>query len=225
MITSLRLHLLLKSDTTFGRGDGSPGEVDAEVQHDDLGLPFFGGRALKGILAQECADILFALGQSEKGRWYEAASKLFGQSGSSYQEAGSLSVGDARLPDELIGAARYAVELTESRSRLHPRQLLYSLTAIRAQTANSVETGAPLDESLRAMRVVLRETEFVSRLEFRLLPCDDELVLLAACVSALRRLGMGRNRGRGEIEMWLSDEQGSCLSGLLDNFIKEITSQ
>jgi len=50
-----------KTDATFGRGDGVASLIDAEVQHDRYGLPFLGGRSLKGLLEEECASILFAL--------------------------------------------------------------------------------------------------------------------------------------------------------------------
>lgn len=60
-MTLLKLKFILKSDATFGRGDGVAGLVDSEVQHDEYGLPFLGGRALKGLLEEECANIVFAL--------------------------------------------------------------------------------------------------------------------------------------------------------------------
>ena len=49
-IVRLYLHLKLKSDTTFGRGDGIPGVVDEEVEHNpNTGLPFLRGKTLKGF--------------------------------------------------------------------------------------------------------------------------------------------------------------------------------
>ena len=59
---ALKLELL--SDTAFGRGDGVDGLVDIEVQHDAYGLPFLGGRALKGLMGAECDDIVFALAKA-----------------------------------------------------------------------------------------------------------------------------------------------------------------
>ena len=216
----LQLRFKLLSDATFGRGEGVPGEVDAEVQHDDLGMPYFGARALKGVLAQECADLLYALGQkSEKDRWWQAAAMLFGRPGSSNDDAGALIVGDAQLPPKLRQAIAYAVIKTRGISR---SQVLASLTTVRKQTANSVETGAPMDQTLRAMRVVLRATEFIAPLRFRTAVSEDALALLAACVASLRRLGMGRNRGRGEVEAWLTDDQGNPAAKYLERFMTEV---
>jgi len=50
------LELELLSDTTPGRGEGVAGLVDAEVQHDELGLPVISGRALKGCCERVRCD-------------------------------------------------------------------------------------------------------------------------------------------------------------------------
>jgi len=222
MTTSpLKLNFKLKSDATFGRGDGVPGEVDAEVQYDTLGLPYYGGRALKGVLVMECADLLFALKQKEGDRWWNAAARLFGTPGSTAETTGALIVGDAGLSQALRDAVRYAI-LPDRESSLSARQILASLTTIRKQTASDVETGAPQDQTLRAMRVVLRETTFVAPLRFQFDVGQDELALVAACVAAVRRLGTGRNRGRGEVEAWLTDEQGLSVSAHFDRFASEV---
>jgi hypothetical protein len=183
-------------------------------------MPYFGARALKGVLVQECADLLYALGQkSEEDRWWQAAAMLFGRPGSSNDDAGALIVGDAQLPPKLRQAIAYAVIKKPGISR---SQVLASLTTVRKQTANSVETGAPMDQTLRAMRVVLRGTEFIAPLRFRTTVSEDALALLAACVASLRRLGMGRNRGRGEVEAWLTDVQGNPAAKYLERFITEV---
>jgi hypothetical protein len=172
------------------------------------------------VLAQECADLLYALGQkSEKDRWWQAAAMLFGRPGSSNDDAGALIVGDAQLPPKLRQAIAYAVIKTRGISR---SQVLASLTTVRKQTANSVDTGAPMDQTLRAMRVVLRGTEFIAPLCFRTAVSEDALALLAACVASLRRLGMGRNRGRGEVEAWLTDDQGNPAAKYLERFMTEV---
>ena len=197
----LRIHLL--QDTTFGRGDGVAGVVDSEVQHDDYGLPYVGGRALKGMLAAECADIVYALSKGvpadKTSQWQETQTRLFGKSGGTLNGEATLRVGAAQLPEDL----RLAIAKDKSLTR---EEVLESLTTIRRQTAIAPETGAPKKESLRAMRVVLRETEFEARIEFSRDPQEDELALLAAAVKAFRHAGTGRNRGRGLIRVTLLDE-------------------
>jgi CRISPR/Cas system CMR subunit Cmr4 (Cas7 group RAMP superfamily) len=82
-MTTYWLEFALKSDATFGRGDGIAGMIDSEVQHDEYGLPYLGGRALKGLLGEECANIIFWLkAQGKAQRWQETAQRLFGKPGS-----------------------------------------------------------------------------------------------------------------------------------------------
>ncbi len=53
--------------------------------------------------------------------------------------------------------------------------------------------------TLRALRVILRETTFEAKLTFVQPSEVQDLALLTACILALRRAGTGRNRGRGRL--------------------------
>ena len=199
-MTTLDLHLKLLSDATFGRGDGVAGLVDSEVEHDINGLPFLRGRTLKGLLAEECSNILFTLGKHTTLQ--EAARKLFGNPGSDEASGAIMRVGAAQLPEDL----REVIRASIANKNLQPAEVLESLTAIRRQTAVDVATGAPDTGSLRSMRVILRDTVFTATLTFFEKPEEVHLALLAACVKAFRRAGTGRNRGRGRLVAWLQDE-------------------
>jgi len=210
---SYRLRLTLLSDTTFGRGDGVAGLVDAEVQHDEVGLPFLGGRTLKGLLGAECADIVYALGRArpdQKDRWHAASNRLFGRSGAALEGEAILHVGAARLPDDL----RLALMDDVQRGRLTPADVLETVTALRRQTAMD-EWGVPQENTLRTMRVILREIVFGASLDFAADPLPDDLALLAACVKALRRAGTGRNRGRGRVHVELLDVDSQPVTDTL----------
>lgn len=211
------LWLTLESDATFGRGDGVAGLVDAEVEYDPTtGLPFLRGRTLKGLLVEECANILYALGD-KKTTFEEVACFLFGRAGSSLEDDGHLYISSATLPDKLQEAIRADVV----GNRLTVEQVLTSLTGIRRQTAMNNETEAPDERSLRSMRILLRGTQLVSQLYFTDAPNNDHLALLAACTLSLRRVGMGRNRGRGRVNAWLNNpeytaEQFACFKKLVN---------
>lgn len=204
-LTRLWLKFTLESDATFGRGDGVAGMVDAEVQHDRYGLPYLGGKTLKGLLDAECSEILFALdkiGTRALAEWRDAALFLFGEPGSRADpKIGKMRVSDAQLPEDLRG-------VLVSDGNWDRSVTLESLTALRRQTAMDHKTGAPLRNTLRTMRVILRETPFVATLDF-----DADLNvnnakskwLLAACVKAFHRAGTGRNRGRGRLKAELYD--------------------
>ena len=201
------LRFMLLSDATFGRGEGLAGLVDQEVDHDQYGLPYLKGRTLKGLLNEECANILYALEQqgADVNRWREAAQHLLGGPGSTLTDDALLRVGSARLPKDLRREVRRAVE--DEKAILKPTDVLNSLTAIRRQTAVDEKTGVPEEGTLRAMRVVLRQTPFEARLTFPKGTKKYDLPLLAACALALRRAGTGRNRGRGRLQATLHANQ------------------
>jgi CRISPR/Cas system CSM-associated protein Csm3 (group 7 of RAMP superfamily) len=210
------LKLELLSDTTFGRGDGVAGLVDIEVQHNAYGLPYLGGRALKGLLGAECDDLVFALDRPGQKDWQAAADRLFGQSGATMQGQAILRIGPARLPDDLCQAIAHQIESDKRNKVADPltrENVLETLTTLRRQTAMDSVTGAPLKETLRTLRLVLRGTTFASRLTFIQEPSGDDLALLAATVKALRRAGTGRNRGRGRLRAELLDGAGQPVTG------------
>jgi CRISPR/Cas system CSM-associated protein Csm3 (group 7 of RAMP superfamily) len=189
------LRFELKSDATFGRGDGVAGVVDVEVQHDEWGCPYLGGRSLKGLLVCECAEILTALPEVIRPRWEKAAQRLFGNPGSTLEDSALLFIGDAQLPGDLRTAIAHDVQ----RGKIRREEVLESLTALRRQTAMD-ESGVPQEHTLRTMRVILRQTLFEAELRFAEKPTEDDLALLAACVKAFRRASTGRNRGRGRLK-------------------------
>jgi len=194
----------LKSDATFGKGDGVAGLVDTEVQHDQFGLPYLGGKTLKGLLTAECAEILSALENvvpNKVENWHRPAQRLFGNRGSGNVEMALLHIGHAQIPSDL----RYLIFDDFKTGKLSREMVLESLTAIRRQTSMDAETGASKKETLRTTRVILRETVFESRLDFCEEPTNEDLALLAACVKAFHRAGTERNRGRGKLEAELYD--------------------
>lgn len=208
----LQLCLRLESDATFGRGEGLAGVVDEEVEYDAAtGLPFVRGRTLKGLLVEECANLLFALQTADSpalSALEAAAERLFGRPGSNLESAARLHFGPALLPEQLRNAVRYGID----RGQLKPSVVLESLTAIRRQTSIDEESAAPEKGSLRSMRVVLRQTGFRAWLDFAEEPRADDLALLATCTLSVRRGGIGRNRGRGRLSLLLLSEQGADIT-------------
>jgi len=207
---TLNIHLL--SDTTFGRGDGVAGLIDQEVEHDPYGFPYLRGRTLKGLLSEECDNLIQTLPSHQTSHWQGVARELFGKPGSTLDTIGAVHVGDARLPEDLRQAVAYQI----AQGTLTRAEILDSLTTIRRQTAINPETGAPDRGSLRSARVVLRGLTFTADLYFEQQPTPDQLCLLRVGAKALRYLGSGRNRGRGHVRCSL---QGTSLPpDYLDRF-------
>lgn len=192
----------LQSDTTFGRGEGLAGFVDLEVEHDAYGCVQIGGRAIKGLLSEEWANLRFALTRGIPGStsaWDDVGDMLFGRSGAATTGAAWLRIGTAALPPNLLKAIHAHHKPEEQ------QMILATLTTIRRQTSVSAQSGAPEPGSLRAVRVVLRDTTLIAPLDFDPLPPDMEraMALLSACVLAVRRGGVARNRGRGRLALLL----------------------
>ncbi len=199
------LTIFLKSNTLFGRGDGVAGILNAEVQHDEFGLPYLSGKTLKGLLTASCGEVMAALHTSNKsGAWQASAQRLFGGPGSVQHDARSwLHISDATLPRDLQTVVRDDIRHNDSISR---ETVLSTLTTLRRQTAMSAETGAPLKESLRTSRVIIRGVTFTANLLFLKPPEPKDVQLLAACAKVLKRVGTNRNRGLGQVVCHLYDK-------------------
>jgi hypothetical protein len=215
-----QLKIKLLSDTTFGRGDGVAGLINQEVEHDVNGFPYLRGRTLKGLLSEECDNLITVLSAPPPSRWQEAAEHLFGIPGSILGTISKMHVGDACLPENL----RKQVELQLNQERYREKtyrnymkkltesDVLSSLTTIRRQTAIDPEYGAPVESSLRASRVVLRDLCFTAPLLFEQKSTTDMLALLAVSTLALRRVGSGRNRGWGHVQCTLHNSTGKEIT-------------
>lgn len=234
MATKLKLCFELLSAATFGKGEGLAGLLDQEVEHDNYGMPYLRGRTLRGLLREEMEAILFHIEQAvlehpsnnklEKAcqRLKNSSSRLLGESGKMIEETGILHIGDALLPMNLRKMIIYS---TTQDQRITPETILESLTGIRRQTAMTAY-GVPDDSSLRSMRVILRKTLFESVLTLDVEPQDLEdldLALLTATTLAWRRVGTGRNRGRGRLKAWIEDQEWTYK--YFEIFRSEVTGQ
>lgn len=206
-----QLKIKLLSDTTFGRGDGVAGLIDQEVQHDTFGFPYLQGRTLKGLLSEECDNLISTI-SSDKHRayWENIACNLFGIPGSDLETMAIIHMGDACLPNDLRKAVGWQVN--EKDPTLTTQEVLDSLTTIRRQTAIDDESGVSAKGSLRSFRVVMRDLEFTAELHFQSKPSKAILSLLSVGTLALRHIGSGRNRGRGSVRCTLHNDSGQNIT-------------
>ncbi|MDA0661164.1 MAG: RAMP superfamily protein [Planctomycetota bacterium] len=197
-----KLHIELLSDATFGRGEGTAGEVDTEVEHDEFGIPFVGGKAVRGLLRDTWLSMRPHFPELRK-----AGDRVFGPT-KRFLDVGVLRVGDALLQREardwLIAAATRADE----RDCVSPAMILAACTDIRYQTAEDRLTGAPAPVTLHSSRVVLRTSAFEAPLTWRTGdgPEEDDLRVLAMAALATRHGGLMRNRGRGQLRISLDGD-------------------
>src|SRR5258708_27645568 len=149
----------LLSETTFGGGGTTPGEVDIEIDHDDLGLPRLSAKTLHGLFRDSWLSMQVVFSGDE---YKEAAARLFGPA-ADFGEDTILRIGDAEVDDVTRSVVRPAV--TRKDFPLCRWDILHALTSIRTQTSESRESGAPADGTLRSSRVLVRGLRLVSRLE------------------------------------------------------------
>jgi hypothetical protein len=192
-MNSYTLELDLLSDTAFGIGSGVSALINSEIQHDEKGLPTLSGRAIKGLLVNECSEILFTLPDDKRIHWEQVATNLFGQRGEMLEDVAGVFIADATMPPDLVAAVHADDSLTR-------QNVLDSLTTIRRQTAMN-ELGAPEDDSLRSVRVLISDLTLYAPLSFTNEPEVNEKALLASCVMSLRRAGLNRTRGKGQIKV------------------------
>lgn len=228
-VDELQLHIKLLSDTTFGRGDGVAGLVDQEVEYDSYGFPYLRGRTLKGLLSEECDNLIVLLKGEEFRYWQGVRNKLFGVSGSVIETISIMHVGDACLPDKLREAVGNQIEIERKKEQpaLTPTDILHSLTTIRRQTAINANNGTADIGSLRSARVVMRDRpntppRFTAFLFFDEEPTPDMKALLAVGVLALRHIGSGRNRGRGHVQCSLCDASGQDITQKIAIFLEQL---
>lgn len=188
----------LLSDTTFGRGEGTPGAVDVEVEHDAYGLPMVGGKALRGLLRDSWLSM-----QEHFPDLQAAGCRVLGPHGD-LEETAILRIGDATIEES---ARAFFVSATERQHHpLAPETILAALTEIRAQTSEERTSGAPARTTLRSTRVVLRGLKLVAPLSWLSVPDSQDTQCLALAALATRHGGLARNRGRGHLRITIDGD-------------------
>lgn len=208
-----RIHIELLSDTTFPGGDVLAGSVDTEVEHDELGLPFIGGRSLRGLLRNAWRAM-----ERHFPHLYPAAERVL-EVGRDLGETGRLRIGDALASEAIRSAVARRRQGTEP---LAPQTILKGFTAIRYQAAQDRDTGARVACGARSARVVLRGFPFFADLHWLedYAPGWDDLRVLALAALATREGGWLHRRGRGQLRLTLDGDLEQTRRYALDNFKK-----
>lgn len=204
---SLEARIELLSEAAIGSGFGNVG-IDQDVSLDHYGLPAIPGRRLKGLLREATTELFEALSRSDGGttlvQKLMPLPELFGTA----QRPGAVHIGTARF----AGGRAWgdAVDLQEWIA--YWRDLIgekvehlfdAGFTAVRAQTAIDLETGAARESSLRTTRVFARGLRFRAPIEIASGSPEKVQRTLALGCAALQRMGTSRNRGFGRVRVHL----------------------
>ncbi len=201
-MTTYYLDMCLRNDTTGEHGDEVAGLIDQELEQDVYGFPYLCGQTLKDLLSEKCDNIVTFL-PTDKIDWNAALTRLFGVARNTTRGAATWQIGDACLPEDIRMAVADLPQTPNCKFTV--RDLLESLTAAPRQLAVNSVGGLTTYGSLPTMRVAARDLIFTSCLETSDVYPEDVALLAAACL-ALRHMGLGRNRGGGEVRCSLRDE-------------------
>lgn len=172
--------------------------VDAEIVHDEFGLPYFPGKRFKGLLYESAAEVveMFAL----SGLADEQSSPL-----EKIFHRHSESAVQLVVPNFFIRPRAEYERLCAEWKYLQwkfpaiftPAEVLNAFTSLRYQTR--LEDGIAAKGSLHNLRVLDDGLEFFG--EITLLNADQGIVnLLALAIKNLTTAGTKRNRGFGRIK-------------------------
>lgn len=195
-----RLEVELLSETCWA--SGGAGEVDVELDVDELGLPVLGGKALHGLLVDTWLSLRGCF-----PHLHNSGRRLFGYSGD-LTEATALYVGSARLPS--LVRQWVAAALTRADERLDVADIREAASTVRTQTAVARPTGAAATGSLRTLRSAMAGLSLQAPLVWKadLPPAAQEQATccLALCALATRETGLRRTRGLGFIRLTLDGD-------------------
>lgn len=214
------LRLIIATDTSLmlGSGSGRGSYIDSDIVVDDLGLPVFPARRLKGLLRESALEVKEMLQQAGLEEFIPLSiEKVFG---SSICPA-AIRLNNLCPPDyeETIQCLNYIHQ--EFPQIINKETVTSSLTDIRQQTAINKE-GYAKEGSLRSIRVLRKPYTFAGTIEVLDLELKTEIeTLLALACLNLKRVGSSRNRGWGAVTCSLYAEDGENLG---DKVIADLKS-
>ncbi len=175
--------------------------IDAEVVHDEYGMPYFPAKRLKGLLYESALE----MAEISSEAWFTIAQlkALFGQGEDG--ESGFV-LGNLYLPEyeELRSGWKY---LSDNYQGLFThKDVLETYTELRYQTKIDKKTGTADEGSLHNMRLVDAGTVFVGNLKLFVDDAINEKILKLA-VKNLRFVGAKRNRGCGNVRCSIQERR------------------
>ncbi|SEH22440.1 RAMP superfamily CRISPR-associated protein [Selenomonas sp. KH1T6] len=212
---TLRVHT--QSPLHLGSGQADV-NVDAEVIHDEAGLPYFPAKRLKGLLyesALEVTEMNTPLGNGAELR--EELDALFHHG----------SQGKARLiiPNLYLEGYEDMKEDWQYLQRAYPEiftvnDVLEQYTSLRYQTRLDRKTGTAADGSLHNMRVVEAGLYFEGKIEV-IGGTARHFKLLALAFKNLTQAGVKRTRGFGSIDCLMLQDGKDIRTPLIKDVFKE----
>ena len=199
------IKITLESDLCVASGESGGNTVDSDICVDTYGLPYIPARRIKGCLRQ-AAEELQALGypdaDSEKIR--ELFGDPFGNEGAIRVLDGNMEGADC-LRERLRQIRVNKNENAAMKRAAHPVNVERLFSEVHGST--KMQDGVKVDNTLRFTRVLKQydplEAEPKKLVFTAPIFMDDEKRkgLLRASCSAMRHIGLNRNRGLGDVRV------------------------
>ena len=177
---------------------------DSDVVHDKYGLPYFPAKRLKGLLyesAVEVKEMAEAAGMGFISQ--KTIDEVFQHEITTEVQ---LIAADLHMADyeDIVPELAYLEE--KYPEIIREEDVLQEFTSIRYQTAINKKTGTAQKTTLRNFRVVDEDTLFTGMWEIRNAK-PEHLEVLALAMQNLNAAGGKRNRGFGQIECTMPEQE------------------
>jgi CRISPR type III-B/RAMP module RAMP protein Cmr1 len=217
----IKMTIELLSDTLSGSGEGFGAIIDTDIQYDKCGIPFISAKRIKGCLRNSLNDLLEmpavskARGIKDEEERNKMLNSIFGSKGSI--QSSSFEISDFVVEDYEIVKSWFNYLKNHYTSIFSNEKILSTYTNIRKQTRVD-GLGIAVKHSLRTSRVANKGLKFSAEITIDNMNKVNEEYLALACAN-LRRIGIKRNRGLGEIRCSL---EGDIIHRAISNFEKEL---
>lgn len=210
---TVRVQLLSPIHLGSGQADVN---VDAEVIHDEVGLPYFPAKRFKGLLYESALEVaemsdlagLQLLQKSELDELFQHA--CLGKN--------QLLVSNLYL--EEYGKLHDSWQILEDKfpALFQPIDVLEQYTSLRYQTKIDRQTGTAADTSLHNMRVVDEGLTFTGLIKFEH-ESQRALEIIGLALRNLSQSGLKRTRGFGHIACTMEQNGKDILVPLLKQIL------
>ena len=193
-MSKLEIEITTLSPLHLGSGHADV-MVDAEVVHDEFGMPYFPAKRFKGILFESALEVaeMAELSQS-KFLTRREVEKLFQHGMTSDVQ---LIFSDLFLPEIEKMREDWKYLQKKFAEFIQPVDVLKQYTDLRYQTR--LKDGIAADGSLHNMRTVDKGLTFYGTIEIEKGTGKEEQII-ALALENLNAVGLKRNRGFGKIQ-------------------------
>lgn len=204
------MKIKILSPLHLGSGKGNV-IIDAEVVHDEYGVPYFPAKRLRGLLFESALEV-YEMSEQSNSNFFskQALYEVFGKEKSKI----TLYIHDFFLAEHEAMCKEWEYLQSKYKGVLTSNDVLETYTSIRYQTKIDDSTGTAAEASLHNMRVVNAGLIFEGKMELLGATKEHEMVLMLAAKN-LKYAGAKRNRGFGEIKCILENKYEEQIREIL----------